>query len=468
MAKLHKRSHASVENSHSLVIPEAGDWALRLAKIALQIRQSSDLPTILQTTVEAVQQLLGCDRALIYRFEPNGSSTVTVEAVSAPQWSLLDRDTQDACFQACWLEPLQENQIAEFWAPLEVKANLAVPLRRESQLWGLLMAHSCTSPHPWTDGEIDSLQHIAVQAELAIDQAERIAQLQATQTALEVQVTRCTQALAQANQQLSAKVEECQAIATTLGQVQDERFQLAAIVESSQDAIVSKTLDGIITSWNSAAEQLFGYGKAEAIGQSIYLLIPPDRQSEEILIFQRVHRGERVESYETQRLHKNGSLIDVALTISPIHDENGAVIGASKIARDIRDRKRSERRQHETEQALQATQEQFRAFMNHAPVLAWMVDRDGIVNYGNAEWLAFVGHTVQSALGRSIHDLVPPEFSQGYLHNNHQIINSQYSDSQSNNSQGSGDLTQTGGVLETIEQGRALNGVLHTYLVRKF
>jgi PAS domain S-box-containing protein len=111
--------------------------------------------------------------------------------------------------------------------------------------------------------------------------------------------------------------------------------RLAAIVAGSDDAIVSKDLDGIVTSWNPGAQRLFGYTAAEMVGQSILKLIPPERQHEEPMIVDRFRRGERVDHFETIRRRKDGSLIDVSLTISPIHDEEGRVVGASKIARDV-------------------------------------------------------------------------------------------------------------------------------------
>ena len=117
---------------------------------------------------------------------------------------------------------------------------------------------------------------------------------------------------------------------------------LASIVELSNDAIVSKNLDGIITSWNRAAEYVFGYSTREAIGQPITLVIPEDRQSEERDILTRIRRGERVDHFETIRQHKNGSLIDVSLTISPVKDANGKIVGASKTARDITEQKRNQ------------------------------------------------------------------------------------------------------------------------------
>jgi PAS domain S-box-containing protein len=127
---------------------------------------------------------------------------------------------------------------------------------------------------------------------------------------------------------------------------------LAALVASSEDAIIGKTLDGIILSWNAAAEQLYGYRAAEVIGRSIAIIIPPDRPDELVAILTRLARGERIEHYETVRRHKDGSLIDVSVTISPIRDGTGVIVGASAIARDIRARRRLERQLHEREAQL--------------------------------------------------------------------------------------------------------------------
>lgn len=129
---------------------------------------------------------------------------------------------------------------------------------------------------------------------------------------------------------------------TELKRGEEMGARLGAIVESSHDAIVSKNLDGIITSWNRGAEQLFGYTAAEAIGQPILMLIPDDRTEEERSIIGRIRSGERVESYETVRRRKDGILVPVSLTVSPVRDRTGRIIGASKIARDITERKRSD------------------------------------------------------------------------------------------------------------------------------
>src|ERR1700710_2331576 len=110
---------------------------------------------------------------------------------------------------------------------------------------------------------------------------------------------------------------------------------LAHVVDSSDDAIISKDLNSIITSWNAAAERLFGYTATEAIGQSIRMLIPEDLQDEEDVVLAKIRAGERIDHFETIRQHKNGSRLSMSLTVSPVRDERGAIVGASKVARDI-------------------------------------------------------------------------------------------------------------------------------------
>jgi PAS domain S-box-containing protein len=126
-------------------------------------------------------------------------------------------------------------------------------------------------------------------------------------------------------------------------QADETRFMLAAIVDSADDAIISKNLNSIIKSWNEGARRMFGYTAGEIVGKSILLLIPDELQYEEDEILRKLRAGERVDHYETRRRKKNGEIFDVSVTISPIKDESGRVIGASKIARDISDRKRIER-----------------------------------------------------------------------------------------------------------------------------
>jgi PAS domain S-box-containing protein len=142
---------------------------------------------------------------------------------------------------------------------------------------------------------------------------------------------------------------------------EEAQARLAAIVESSDDAIVSKTLEGVILSWNAGAERLFGYAPHEAIGRPITLIIPPDRQDEEHEILARIGRGERVDHFETVRVSKHGRRVDISLTVSPVRDSAGRIIGASKVARDITDRKRAQEALREADRR----KDQFIALLAH-------------------------------------------------------------------------------------------------------
>src|SRR5687767_7401353 len=128
----------------------------------------------------------------------------------------------------------------------------------------------------------------------------------------------------------------------SVAELNEAQSLLAAIVESSQDAVVTKSLTGQILSWNAGAERLFGYSAAEAVGSSITRLIPAEKMAEEEDIMQRLRRGERIEHFETVRVAKDGRRIDISLSISPVRDQSGQIIGASKVARDITDRKQAQ------------------------------------------------------------------------------------------------------------------------------
>jgi PAS domain S-box-containing protein len=174
---------------------------------------------------------------------------------------------------------------------------------------------------------------------------------------------------------------------------------LAAIVASSEDAIIGMTVDGIITSWNPAAEAAFGYSAAAIVGRSIMLVIPPDRQHEEAEILGKIRRGERVSHYETVRQRCDGSRIDVALTVSPIRDGRGVIVGASKIVRDISEAKR-------TEAALKESEAQFRAMADNISQFAWMADASGWIYWYNRRWFDYTGTTLDEMQGwgwRKVH-----------------------------------------------------------------
>jgi PAS domain S-box-containing protein len=173
---------------------------------------------------------------------------------------------------------------------------------------------------------------------------------------------------------------------------------LAAIVESSEDAILSKNLDGIIQSSNAAAERLFGYSSEELIGQSVRMLIPPDRQEEEDYILGKIRRGERVDHFETVRVAKDGHFVDISLTVSPVRDASGTIIGVSKIARDITDRKRAAA-------ALAAQQEWFRVTLGSIGDGIIASDPDGRVTYMNGVAETLTGWSNDAARGAPLSDV---------------------------------------------------------------
>ena len=173
---------------------------------------------------------------------------------------------------------------------------------------------------------------------------------------------------------------------------------LAAIVNSSDDAIIGIDLDGVITSWNKGAEGLFGYTAGEAIGQPITMLIPPDRQQEEAEIRGRLKRGESVNHFETVRLHKNRSPLEISLTISPIKDATGRVIGASKIARDITRRK-------QMDDMLRRAMEFDEAVMTNMGEGLYTVDKQGLVTKMNPAAEKLLGWTLEELRGKKMHDV---------------------------------------------------------------
>jgi PAS domain S-box-containing protein len=269
---------------------------------------------IYEAALDAMVGALGCQRASILLFDQTGGlnfvasrglSEAYRKAVEGHSpWS---RDTRDP--QPIAIDDVEGSDIdAALKATIlaeGIHALAFVPMEAGGELIGKFMTYF-DSPHAFTAAEMDVALVIARQLGFS---------------------------LARHNAEEARRRAE-----------QASRL-LSAIVETSDDAIVSKDLNGIVTSWNSGAQRLFGYTAAEMIGKPITLLIPAHLQSEEPKILDRIRRGERVEHYDTVRVRKNGVLVDISLSVSPVRDADGKIVGASKIARDIGDRKRAADRQ---------------------------------------------------------------------------------------------------------------------------
>lgn len=186
---------------------------------------------------------------------------------------------------------------------------------------------------------------------------------------------------------------------------EEARARLAAVVESSDDAIVSKTLKGVITSWNRAAETMFGYTAAEAVGQHITLIIPAERRAEEEDVLARVRRGEKVEHFETERVGKDGRRLTISLTVSPIKDAAGHVIGASKVARDITERRKLEADLLLRARELQRANERLRESEERLHL------SQQVAHIGTFDWNIETGVTIWTPELKAMHGLAPGGFA---------------------------------------------------------
>jgi PAS domain S-box-containing protein len=183
-------------------------------------------------------------------------------------------------------------------------------------------------------------------------------------------------------------------------QAEEVQGRLAAIIESAEDAIIGEDLNGIIQSWNVGAENIFGYAAEEVIGKHVSILVPSGRVDEIQDILAWIKDRERIANLETERIRKDGTIIPVSLTVSAIKDANGRIIGASKIAHDITDRKLAE-------EALRSSEEQFRALADSIPNLAWWANGDGYITWYNQRWYEYTGTTPEQMEGwgwQSVHD----------------------------------------------------------------
>src|SRR5262245_48020791 len=301
-------------------VADGSDNVLQLQEISTSLIREGNLDALYWRILDAAISLLSADMGSMQVLSPERSELRLLACrgfhpVSAAFWEWVRIDSASTCGLALSSGArvvMPDVEACDFMAGTGdldayrrsgIRAVQSTPLvSRSGQLLGMISTH-WREPHQATEHDLRLLDVVARQAADLVERARTEAALRESE--------------------------------------QQSRW-LAAIVESSDDSIVSIDLDGIITSWNKGAERIFGYLVEEVIGKPITILIPPDRHDEEPAILERIRRGERVEHYETVRQRKHGSLIDISLTVSPVKNFHGKVIGASKIARDITERKRSE------------------------------------------------------------------------------------------------------------------------------
>jgi PAS domain S-box-containing protein len=223
---------------------------------------------------------------------------------------------------------------------------------------------------------------------------------------------------------------------------QEVRFRHTAIVESSDDAIISKNLDGIILSWNASAERIFGFSEAEAVGQPMTIIIPNELHQEEDDILHRSRAGERMDHYETIRLTKDRKKLNVLLTVFPVRDSKGVIVGACKIARDITGQKWAE-------QVLRKSEEQFRLFMDHSPAVAWMKDEQGHYIYVSEAYQRQLGVGLEDRQGKTDFEVYPWVIAEQLTKNDQLAL-------------------AAGHAIEVIEESMGPGGEPRTWLTYKF
>src|SRR5215475_566014 len=297
-----------------------GSDILQLHEISTSLIQESNIDSLHSRILDAAIGLMSSDMASMQSLDP-GRNQLRLLAwkgfhpQSAIFWEWVHLDSVCACglalsagcrvvvpdIETC--DSMVGTPDLDEYRRSNIRAVQSTPLiSRSGQLLGMISTH-WREPHQPTEC---ALRRLDVLARQATDLIER---------------SRTEAALRESNEQL---------------------LRLASIVESSGDSIITENLDGIITTWNKSAERVFGYTAEEVIGKSVTILIPLERRDEEPTILERIRHGEGIEHYETIRQRKDGSLVDISLTVSPIKNAQGAIIGASKIARDITERKRSD------------------------------------------------------------------------------------------------------------------------------
>ncbi len=300
------------------------------------------------------------------------------------------------------------------WQVAGIQTGNIEPLSKSAEPTWLVVAHL-------PDGVIGAA-YARVWRPLALIGAVLLAVFAALSWHIAVRSRREQQAL-EARVKAEAVTEQSRPRLAALEAAHEAGSRLAAIIESTQDAIVGKTLDGTITSWNPAAEKLYGYSAEEAIGRGVQMLMAPGEEHEEQRILERIGRGETIGHFETLRQHKNGHLINVSVTISPIRDASGRVVGASKIARDITSEKRAEaelkeHREHleelverrtaqiaETTERLRAREKFITTVTDNLPGMVGYWDHDLRCRFANRAYFEWFGRTPEQMIGKTMQEI---------------------------------------------------------------
>ena len=328
-----------------LALARRMDEQAALFEFSERLQYVTSAPQLHEAALDAIARGLCCERAAILLFDTSGimrfvawrglSDDYRRAVEGHSPWAMDEKNPQPVYFENVEASDFSDD-LKETIGREGIGAVAFIPIQQDGRLVGKFMAYYDTS-HSFSDPQLDVALTLARQlgfsmARLKAEEARRGAERGA--------------------------------------------LQLVSIVESSDDAIISKDLDGVIQTWNAAAEHLFGYTEAEAVGQPIVMLIPSDRSDEEPGILARLRRGERIHHYETVRRRKDGSLVDISLTVSPVRDATGKIIGASKIARNITERKEAQRKLLDSERRLQE-------LLAAVPAAIYTTDAEGKITYFN-------------------------------------------------------------------------------------
>jgi PAS domain S-box-containing protein len=331
------------------------DEQAALFEFSERLQHVTSLQEVYNVALDAIAHALDCQRAAILLFD--GSDVMRFVAwrglsdgyrQAAEGHSPWGRDEKDP--RPVYFETIEGSSLSDALKETVTREGIGavafIPIQEGGQLVGKFMAYYNTS-HRFSDPEVDIALTLARQLGFGLARL---------------------------------KAQDARHAA------EQGALQLVSIVESSDDAIISKDLNGVIQTWNPAAMHLFGYTAEEAVGQPVTMLIPVDRQDEEPSILDRLRRGERIHHYETVRRRKDGSLVDISLTVSPVRDSSGRIVGASKIARDITERKEAQLKIQESEQRLQE-------LLAAIPAAIYTTDADGKITYFNEAAVDLAGRT---------------------------------------------------------------------------